>query len=71
MKLDVISVMDKHPLVLEENIEVSEAIEKMSNERSGYAVVIDSKRKVLAVISVLSIIKIMAELGKTVFERLK
>jgi len=70
LKLDVVSIMDKHPLVLEDDLDLVEAIERMSTERTNYAVVVNSRGKVLGVISSTSIIRVIAEMGKSVFESL-
>ena len=68
LKLDVVSIMDKHPLVLEGDLELIEAIERMSSERTHYAIVVNPRGKVLGVISSTSIIKVIAEMSKDVFE---
>jgi len=68
VKLDVVSVMDKHPLVLEDDMSLSVAIERLSMEKTQYAVVVNAKGKILGVISTTSIVKAIAKLSKSIFE---
>ncbi len=71
VKLDVVSIMDKHPLVLEDDMTLGDAIERLSKERTSYAVVVTRDGKVRGVISAHSIIRVFVDMCRSIYEMAK
>ena len=68
VKLDVVSIMDKHPLVLEDNMSLGDAIDRLSKERTSYAIVVTKDGRIRGVISAQSIIKVFVDMCRSIFE---